>query len=169
MLRRASGRHRHVPDRRVPEGGSGEQGVESGEDGHVRAPVGVHRPALEQVLVLHRVDVGLDITAAKSIDGLLRITHHHQGGAGVRLAEESLEDPPLDRVGVLELVDQRHLVATAKGLDGRRRARAGQGAAQVDEHAVETGCPLLAPAVVEPDTPIARPAGAGRAGRGWRR
>ena len=56
-----------------------------------------------------RVEVREDIGAPKAVDGLLRITDQDQG----RLPgpEGPAQDLPLDRVGVLKLVDERHLIA----------------------------------------------------------
>ena len=53
-------------------------------------------------------EVGVDVGAPEGVDGLLGIADQHQGGAA--LAEGHAHDVPLDRIGVLELVDQGHAV-----------------------------------------------------------
>ena len=75
------------------------------------------------------VKVGVHIGAAERIDRLLGVTDEHKPGAsgtggavtGRRAEAEGLfEYLPLDRVGVLELVDQDDRVAPAEPSAGRR-------------------------------------------------
>jgi hypothetical protein len=53
-----------------------------------------------------RGQVGVDVAAAERVDGLLGIADDHQG-PGRRSPPDLAGDAPLDRIGVLELVDQR--------------------------------------------------------------
>ena len=57
-------------------------------------------------------EVGIDVGAPEGVDGLLGIADQHEGGAP--LAEGHAHDVPLDRIGVLELVDQGHAVVAAQ-------------------------------------------------------
>ena len=54
--------------------------------------------------MLPGAQIGVQIGAAKTVDGLLRVAHEKQGG--VPGAVDRLEDLELQRVGVLKLVDQ---------------------------------------------------------------
>ena len=62
----------------------------------------------------------MDVGAAEGVDRLLGVADEHEGGAVA--AEGGPHDVPLDRVGVLELVDERDLVAAAQALAGDRAA-----------------------------------------------
>ena len=57
-------------------------------------------------------EVGVDVGAAERVDRLLGVGDQHQRRAG--LGERAAHDLPLDRIGVLELVDQHDLVARAQ-------------------------------------------------------
>ena len=64
--------------------------------------------------------VGGQVTAAEAVDGLLGVPHqHHQMvGLGAGFDQEGpLQDPPLDRIGVLEFIDQGDPVTAAQGRD----------------------------------------------------
>ena len=64
--------------------------------------------------------VGGQVTAPEAVDGLLGVPHqHHQmAGPGAGFGQEGpLQDPPLDRIGVLEFIDQGDPVAPAQGRD----------------------------------------------------
>ena len=51
-------------------------------------------------------EVGMDVGAAKAVDGLFGVAHQKYGHA---LADKgSVENGVLQRVGVLEFVDERH-------------------------------------------------------------
>ena len=64
--------------------------------------------------------VGGQVSAAEAVDGLLGVPHqHHQMvGPGSGFGQEGpLQDPPLDRIGVLEFIDQGDPIALAQGGD----------------------------------------------------
>jgi hypothetical protein len=78
--------------------------------------------------------VGDHVGTAKGVDGLLRVADQHQGAVAV---ERALQDLPLNRVGVLELVDQHDPVAAAHPCAGVLAGLGvGQGVAQVHEEVV---------------------------------
>jgi hypothetical protein len=89
--------------------------------------------------------VGVDVGAAEAVDGLLGVADQVQPGRlepigwGQVGAEHRVEDPPLDRVGVLELVDQRHVVAVTQGRADRLSGRGVplEGAVELDEQIAE--------------------------------
>ena len=107
----------------------GEQSVEALEQARPRAPVGGQRVlrgpfALDQTLP--RRQVGLHVGVAKTVDCLLRIADHEQALARlVAVDEDRLENVPLDRVGVLELVDERVGETLTQRLAQQAGARAG--------------------------------------------
>ena len=71
-----------------------------------------------------RVEVGVDVGAAEGVDRLFGVADEHERRAAV--AERAAHDAPLDRVGVLELVDEHDAVALAqaRGDDVARPRRA---------------------------------------------
>ncbi len=100
------GGHRVHHDLLVAEPGADEQLLAGVEQGGVAAPVDAE--ALAPVGGAGRLEVRRDVAAAEGVDGLLGVTdQHHRGDA----AERPVEDLPLHRVGVLELVDQHHAPA----------------------------------------------------------
>ncbi len=85
----------------VAELGPREQPLRLGEQRRVTAPV--DREGLLRGRGLRRLEVRRDIAAAERVDRLLRVAdQHHRGVTG----ERPVEDLPLHRVGVLELVDE---------------------------------------------------------------
>ncbi len=97
----------------VAERGAGEQPLEGVEERGVAAPV--DRQGLLGAGGLGRLEVRRDVAAAEGVDGLLRVAdQHHRGVAG----ERAVEHLPLDRVGVLELVDEHDLPPAAHPLAG---------------------------------------------------
>ena len=98
--------------------GLAEHAVDGLHHGGRGAEVGAQRgvPALG---VAPRGQVGVDVRAAEGVDGLLGVTDQHQrGGRVVALhAVDGVEDAHLQRVGVLEFIDQCHreLLADARG------------------------------------------------------
>ena len=92
-----------------------------------------------------RLQVGVDIRAAKTVDRLLGVADQQQAGAGP-LAVDALEDAPLQRVGVLEFINERHRVLAGDGLRQTLAADPMQGGVEPLEHVVvaELGQPLLA-------------------------
>ena len=75
---------------------------------------------------LDGVEVGVHVGPAEPVDGLLRVADEHERGAGALRAEQRPEDLPLDRIGVLELVDERDAEAPAHRGDCRRTTLAGE-------------------------------------------
>ena len=101
-----------VAQRRAPE-----HRPERGEQWLVAAPVAGERAVLR--CRAGRVEVRDEIGAAEGVNRLLWVADEHQGR---RAVECGLQDPPLQRVGVLELVDQHHPVPRPDPLDGGRSA-----------------------------------------------
>ena len=88
-----------------------EERVEALDERWIRAVV--HRQRVAAVTgVLLRPAVGEDVCPSEAIDGLLRVTDEEEP-AGV--LEDPLEDPVLDWIRVLELVDEGGLVAAPDG------------------------------------------------------
>ena len=90
---------------------------------HGRAAASTSGASLRQLVsrvsscvgALAGAEVGDDVAAAERVDGLLRVADQHQRG----LADEgALDDLPLDRVGVLELVDHHDRPAPAHPVAG---------------------------------------------------
>ncbi len=91
-----------------------EQGVVGVEQSLVAAPVGVE--CFERSGLFPRVEVRVDVRPAEGVHRLLRVTDQDEGG--VLVVERPAHDRPLVRVGVLELVHERHPVAgTQRGGD----------------------------------------------------
>ena len=99
----------------LAEGDVVEQGVDPGHHRRVRPVVDLQRELL--VRGRHRLAIGRDVGAAETVDRLLGVTDQDQRAVAV---EGALQDLPLHRVGVLELVDQHHLAAPAQPLDRSR-------------------------------------------------
>ncbi len=58
-----------------------------------------------------RGEVGEQVGAAEAVDRLLGVADQEQRAMAILGAVDAVEDAELQRVGVLELVDQRHRVA----------------------------------------------------------
>ena len=111
-------------DAREPEGVrvGAEQGVERGHepgDGALVLVQGVDLPA-----ALTGPEVGVDIGAAEAVDRLLGIADQEQRVATVPV--DAPEDGVLERVGVLELVDERRGIALPQQGGERLAPRAGE-------------------------------------------
>ncbi len=133
----AGGADRVDGDIAVPEFGPAEDVVERGEQPGVAAPV--VRQLAAAVGVGDRVEVAEHLRAAEGVDGLLRVADQHQGPVTV---EGQPQDVPLQRVGVLELVDQGHPVAVADPLPGAFAVLGiGEHGVQQDQQVVEVAQP----------------------------
>jgi hypothetical protein len=135
--------HRHERDVGAAEGGSVEQHVQRRQHRVVGAPVGEQRPSRCRRSVLDRPEVGVHIGTTERVDGLLGVPHQDQCRPAVRPVEQGREDLPLDRVGVLELIDQCHPEAAPEGGHRALAARAAERVAQLGEHVVEAERPAL--------------------------
>ena len=95
--------------------------------------------------------IGVDVPAAEGIDGLPGIADEHHRRVAV---EGPLEDLPLNRVGVLELIDQDDVPSCAHACAGRR-AGGVEGRSQISEEIViaEHAQPALAGIELRPDGP----------------
>ena len=136
-----------VPDEaRVPEGEGlargrvvPEQGVHGGHDaGRGAAVFGkVVPPVFRYVAGGGRV--GLDVAPAEGVDGLLGVADEKDGDARIPVKEGAAEDFVLDRIGVLELVDEHGAVLLAQRGDQGRGGGAvrPQRLAQAKEHVAE--------------------------------
>ena len=64
-----------------------------------------------------RGQIGMDVGAAKAVDGLLGVADQDEGGPGIVVGDpiDGVEDAVLDGVGILELIDQRHRELTTQG------------------------------------------------------
>ena len=98
-------------DARVAQLGAAAQLLQRVDQGRVAAPVGGECPAGRSRA--GRLQVGDDVAPAEGVDGLLGVTDQDQRRVA---GEGAVEDVPLHRVGVLELVDQDHLPALAHPL-----------------------------------------------------
>ena len=127
------------------------QEVQSGQ--HERALVGAEQGVqgvqqrLARALVLAqgvlggglvaRLQVGRQVGVAKAVDRLFRVTDQEQRAAGVAI--DRAEDRELQRVSVLELVDQRRRKPSPQRC---RQARAlGQALVQIEQHVVKRDHP----------------------------
>ena len=100
------------------------QGVQARHQ--VAAGAAVLEEAKAAIGFFGRLAVGLQLPAAEAVDRLLGIAHHHEQMAAGFRGKGPFQDAPLDRIGVLELVDQRRPVAVRHRLQqggGRRRLR----------------------------------------------
>ena len=84
-----------------------------------------------------RLDVGEHVGAAKAIDGLLRVAHHHEGAVVGAGRVDALEDVRLQAIRVLEFVDQGTRVAPADAFGEQVAAVCREGAMQFREQVVE--------------------------------
>ena len=138
--------HRDEGDVRRAEGGTVEQRVEGPQHRVVRPPVGQERPSGRSTDRPRRPGGRYDVGTPEGVDGLLGVPDQHQGRPAVGPVEQGREDLPLDRVGVLELIDQRHPEAAPEGRHGAVATRAAQRVTQLGEHVVEAERPALPPA-----------------------
>ena len=106
-------------DPRVAEFGPAEKGTQRPDDGLVGAMV--RRERLGRPCRCCCTQVGHDVAPPEGIDGLLGVADedHGQGMAG----EGPVEHLPLNRVGVLELVDEHHSPTIPHALSCRRIRR----------------------------------------------
>ena len=135
--------------------------VDGGDEPRLRAVVRVELVARLGRDAARRVHIRLDVAVAKAIDGLLGVADQEARHVGA-VAEEVAEDAPLDRVRVLELVDERRVELRAK-----RRVQRALGAvfakrlAQVEQVVVEGDA-----ARRSPPRPVVARDGLGRLGEG---
>ncbi len=110
------GRHRQLRARQA----RGHQTVERLQQGRRGAEV-AREPVTGRGCPAGRA-VGVEIASPETVDGLLGISHQHQQvpGLGSSGCEGPVQDPPLQGIGVLELIDQRCPVALGEGLDQAR-------------------------------------------------
>ena len=94
----------------VAEAGAVEERVEGVDKALVAAPV--RRQRLPGEGALGGAEVGVDVGPAEGIDRLLGVADQDQGRPC--FAEGAAHDLPLDRVRVLELVDERDVVLLAQ-------------------------------------------------------
>ena len=94
------------------------QGVDAGQQRRPRTEVVAQRRC--RLGHLGGGKIGVHVAAAETVDRLLGVADQKQSGVAARLAEHRVEDRPLARVGVLELVDQGNAVLRAQ-LAGERR------------------------------------------------
>ena len=113
-------RDRAVDDSLVAEPRATEQRVVGGQQALIAAAVDLQRGLRDAVVAAPQV--GVHVRAAERVDRLLGIGDQHERHAVV--LERAVQDLPLDRVGVLELVDQHDLIARAQPR-GRRRGPLG--------------------------------------------
>ena len=146
----------------VAEGRALEQHLHGVEQRLVGAPVDAQR--LPGRRGLGGGQVGDDVAAAERVDRLLRVADQHHRGLP---AEGAVEDLPLHRVGVLELVDQRDLPPVSHPGAGRGRVF-GQHVGELAQQVVVAQHPqsaLAARDLVEHVLGEAHPGGRHRVGR----
>ena len=113
-----------------------EDRIHGGHQFALRSPVGAQREAAFLRSRLRRAEVGEDVRAAEAVDGLLGIADEKQPAIVSR--EDAAKDFPLDRIGILKLINQRRLEFLPQGRGERRAAVGiGQGIAQAREQVVE--------------------------------
>ncbi len=97
--------------------------------------------------VCARVQIGVDVAAAKTVDRLLRIADHDEAapGRGVFVAVDAIEDRVLLQVGILELVDQRDRPRREQTIGERNAASAAQTANDALDQLVERHARRLPP------------------------
>ncbi|MNN40059.1 hypothetical protein D3C81_1541190 [compost metagenome] len=100
---------------------------------------------------LARLQVRVDVRATEGINRLFRVADHEQAAVikVVGNAVNGFEDPVLNRVGVLEFIDQGDRILLANGLGQTRTGRALQGLVKAIEQVVETDFGTLALFFVE--------------------
>ena len=154
----------------VAERGAGEQPLEGVEQRLVAAPVDRQR-------LLHGggvggLEVGRDVAAAERVDRLLGVADQHHRGVP---AEGPVEDLPLHRVGVLELVDEHDAPPLPHPLRGGP-VGVGEGVGELGEEVVvrqDPEAPLAPVELVADGAGEADPATDGRGAvlvgglRGW--
>ena len=114
-----------------------DHGVVSGDESRRRAVAKLERDRLSRGgHGSPRVDVGADVGAAEAVDRLLRIADQIERVRTGAFEEDAAEDRPLRFVGVLELVDERALVAAAQLRERGAFRVAGEGAAELVEEVV---------------------------------
>ncbi|MNB99143.1 hypothetical protein D3C75_464100 [compost metagenome] len=96
---------------------------------------------------LARPEIGVDVRATEGIDRLFWVADHEQAAViqVVGNAVNGFKDPVLNRIGVLEFIDQGDRVLLANGLSQTLTGRALQGLVKAIEQVVETdfGTPAL--------------------------
>ncbi len=100
-----------------------EETIERFEQVRRRAPVGLQRKERGAGLAGHLIagtDIGRQVGAAEREDRLLGIADDEQPGHA-RVQENAAKDAPLQRVGVLELVDDAEAIAFPQPVDEVRR------------------------------------------------
>jgi hypothetical protein len=130
-----------VEDLVVAKAGPAEHGVQRGDEVLIAPPVG------GQCLLVARdargCEVGVDVGATEGVHRLLGVADEHEGALRRTavldvLGKCAADDVPLDRVGVLELVDERDPVALAQFGDGERAGRGiGERGVEAREEVVE--------------------------------
>ena len=139
----AAGGHMLIVDALDQEGvrpGHREQGLDGVEQALSRAEIGVQ--AIGVVSGIGRgVQIGVDIAAAKAVDGLLGVADQDQT-AVIAPGVDPLQDLVLQRIGVLELIDQGPGPGRMQGV-GQTRAAVGMddGAMQRLDHVGEAELP----------------------------
>ena len=139
----------------VAELGAAEEPVESPHQRRVAAVVGVERAPVAGGA--GGLEVGRHVAAAEGVDRLLGVADEdHRRDAG----EGAVEDRPLDRVGVLELVDEHDLPAAAHPVAGgavgvleRGRELAEQVVVGEDAEPPLAACDLVSDGAREPHPP----------------
>ena len=127
-------RRRDLPvrDPLVAEPGAGEQRVVGVDQRLVGSAVVAQRGARPRDL--GRLEVGVYVGPAERIDRLLGVGDEHERDAPFR--ERAIEDLPLGRVGVLELVDEHDVKPGAEPPAGGRAARPVERVVQPGEQVV---------------------------------
>ena len=136
----------------------GHQAVERGHQGPGGAEVVAHAADGGLPRQLPRRQVGVEIAATEAVDRLFGVTHDHQQMlAGFKVGGEGLSQcAPLNRVGVLEFIDQGRPVAAAQRLDQRDALGAGRARIKAPQQLSVADPPgSLPPAAQFPSPPVA--------------
>ena len=121
------------------EGAAAQEGGGGLQQRRIGAPVGRQLADLGG-RIPHGLEIGVHVGAAERVDRLFGVSHHdHRALLWIgRASEEGIENRPLDRIGVLELIYQRNREAGLQSGSGRTSGlRVDQDVAQTDQEVVE--------------------------------
>src|SRR5256885_3245379 len=103
--------------------------IDRSKERGLRTPVHVERMRMPRVIACF--EIRKYVGAAKAVDGLLGISDQEHGKIGAAI--DPAEDAVLNRIGVLEFVDQRCRVALACTRGERRTVLPAQRAVEIEQ------------------------------------
>ena len=101
---------------REPGSGLGRRknGVDGMDQSLLGAPVCAQRVAIARRGGFGRLQIGVDVRAAKPVDGLLGIPNEIKPMAALGFSKDPFKDFPLERIGVLRFVNERGVITLAQ-------------------------------------------------------